>query len=281
MKLTFGTLKGIASSAVCLVAAVTLLQTSQSTVLAAVNTIADGNSSISFDPTSASGINNWSVSGCNQLNQESFYYRLGGSGPALGISTSGAPTVSQPANSLTTTYANSGVSIQIVYTLTGGSAGSFNSSLGVQFSIGNTSGSTLSFYNYGDFNLGGSANTVTMGKNIPGQFNEAHVAGANGASSETTFSRGATAGEAALFNSTLTKLAAGTALSGAASAGPGEATWALQWDFGTGTSTTFSSVTDLQSVPDAPSQVVTWMALGALLLMARFIPRIEYRLARA
>src|SRR5262249_39764241 len=126
MKLT---LKALASSALCLLPGFTLLQTSQSTALAANTTITNGNSTLTVDLTGTTGINNWSVNGCNQLDQEAFFYRLGGSGPALSITTISAPTFSQSPGSLTTTYANSSVSVQIIYTLTGGSPG--NSALGI------------------------------------------------------------------------------------------------------------------------------------------------------
>lgn len=279
MRITVPSLKGTVPALACALAAFTIFQTS--TILAATSSISDGNSSITFDPASATGVNNWTVDGCNQLDQQAFFYRLGGAGPALAISTISAPTISQTASTLTTTYANAQVSVQIIYSLTGGSLGSHNSSLGIQFGIQNLSGSTLSFYDYANFSLGNSGNTTMLGLNLQNQFNEADVSGANGAFANTSFNRGATAGEAAFLDSTLTKLASGTPLSGNATAGPGDTTWALQWDFTSGQSVTFSSVTDLHSVPDAPGRLVTWMGLGALLLMVRFIPRLEYRLARA
>ena len=40
-------------------------------------TLTDGNSSVSLTPGSAIGMNNWTVDGQNQLNQQWFYYSVG------------------------------------------------------------------------------------------------------------------------------------------------------------------------------------------------------------
>jgi hypothetical protein len=277
MKSTF---KILAPVCAWLIAGLTLLQISQSTTLAATSTLSDGNSTITFDPSSSAGVNNWTVNACDQLNQDWFFYRVGSSGPVLSIDTIGAPTVTQPtANSLDTTYANSSVSIRINYSLTGGSGG--NSSLAVGISIQNLTQNSLQFYNYGDFSLGGITSTA-MGKNVSGLFNEADVTGANGGFLQTLVTPGANSGEAALGGVTLGKFAAGTPLSGALTAGPAQdTTYAFGWNVAAGQSPTLSIVSDLTAVPDHPDRLLTWIGLGSCLLMIRLVPKLHYRLARA
>jgi hypothetical protein len=264
-----------------LIAGLTLLQVSQSTTLAATSTLSDGNSTITFDPSSSAGVNTWSVNGSDQLNQDWFFVRVGSSGPVLSIDTIGAPTISQStANSLDTTYANSSVSIRINYSLTGGSGG--NSALAVGISIQNLTQNSLQFYNYGDFSLGGGMTSTAMGKNLGGLFNEADVSGANGGFLQTLVTPGANSGEAALGGVTLGKFAAGTALSGALNAGPApDTTYAFGWNVAGGQSTTLSIISDLQAVPDHPDRLLTWIGLGSCLLMIRLVPKLQHRLARA
>jgi hypothetical protein len=276
MKSTF---KIVAPVVAWVLAGLTILATSQSSALAATQVLSDGNSSITFDPASAAGINNWTVNGCNQLNQDWFFYRAGNAGPAVAINTISAPTVNQStANSLDTSYANGSISVQIHYSLTGGSGGS--SQLVVGLSVQNLTQGSLQFYNYGNFSLGGLTSTA-MGTGVTGLFNEADVTGANGGFLQTVVTPGANNGEAALVPSTLNKFAAGTALSGSLNSGLGDSSYAFEWDFNALQSRTLSIVSDLRAVPDHPDRLLTWIGLGGCLLMIRFVPRLQHRLARA
>lgn len=251
------------------------------TALGVSYTLSDGNSSVSFDPSSAAGVNNWTVDGANQLNQDWFFFRVGNSGPIVSIDTIGAPTVNQSLPSqLDTTYANAQVSIRITYSLIGGAVGSGNSQLAVAISVQNLSPGAVSFFNYADFSLGGSPNTVTMGKNLGGLFNEANVSGANSALNQTLATPGAPFGEAALYNATLSEFAAGTALSGNLTAGPGHVTYAFGWSVDPGGNLVLSTVSDLHAVPDHGEWYLIWIALGACFLMRHYLPRAELRFAQ-
>lgn len=76
--------------------------------------------------------------------------------------------------------------------------------------------------------------TVQLGKNIHGLFNEADQTKGSSSLSETVVTPGANHGEAALFNQTLNELndANPTTLNdNAGPIGPGDATWAFEWDF--------------------------------------------------
>jgi hypothetical protein len=127
-------------------------------------TLSSGNSSVSIDVGSQTGMYNWTVDGQNQLNQQWFWYRTGNSGPAASIDTISSPTASLlTASILSTTYANAQFSVNVLYSLVGGAPGSGTSDLSEQISIQNLTRSTLSFdfFQYADFNLGGTPNNDT------------------------------------------------------------------------------------------------------------------------
>lgn len=207
--------------------------------LAAQNyTLTDGNSSVSIAPASPAGVNVWTVDGQNQLNTEWFWYRVGNSGTAASVDAISPPIVSQPAaGALSTTYQNAQFSLQVVYSLVGGGTGSGTSDLGEQIKIQNLTSAPLAFnfFQYSDFALGGANNqNVELGKNLQGKFNQALVSSGNVSITENidgAFSPGASHGEAALLNSTVNNLQniAGYNLNDNLQAGPGGATWALQW----------------------------------------------------
>ncbi|MGH7993003.1 MAG: hypothetical protein ACREDQ_05770 [Limisphaerales bacterium] len=127
-------------------------------------TLSSGNSSASIDVESQTGMYNWMVDGQNQLNQQWFWYRTANSGPAASIDTISSPTASLlTACILSTTYANAQFSVNVLYSLVGGAPGSGTSDLSEQISIQNLTRSTLSFdfFQYADFNLGGTPNNDT------------------------------------------------------------------------------------------------------------------------
>ncbi|MDB6063819.1 MAG: dystroglycan-type cadherin-like domain repeat protein, partial [Pedosphaera sp.] len=117
-------------------------------------TLTDGNSSVSLTPGSSIGMNNWTVDGQNQLNQQWFYYSVGSASVAAPISSLALATPVQPSGSLlNTTYTGAGFSLQAVYSLVGGALGSGTSDLGEQIKIQNTSAAPLTFhfFQYADF----------------------------------------------------------------------------------------------------------------------------------
>jgi hypothetical protein len=252
-------------------------------------TLTDGNSSVSLTPGSSIGMNNWSVDGQNQLNQQWFYYTLGNSSVAAPINTLALGTPVQPSASLlNTTYTGAGFSLQAVYSLVGGALGSGSSDLGEQIKIQNTSSSSLTFhfFQYADFNIGGSADStvVQLGKNIRGLFGEALVSSGNIAISENVdagISPGANHGEAAIFNSTLGNLTtvAGYTLNDNVLAGPGHATWAFEWDATIGVNGTLIISKDLniQGVTITPApEPATWAMVSLGLVgfgVRRFLGR--------
>jgi hypothetical protein len=129
-----------------------------------IYTLSSGNSSVSIDVGSQTGMYNWTVDGQNQLNQQWFWYRTASSGPAASLDTIGVPTVNPLSPSLlSTTYASSRFSVNVLYSLVGGDPGSGASDLSEQISIHNLTQSSLTFdfFQYADFNLGGTPNNDT------------------------------------------------------------------------------------------------------------------------
>src|SRR5215831_17891253 len=98
---------------------------SASASAAPVTILTSGNSSISIDSGTQAGMNNWTVDGQNQLNQQWFWYRIGSSGPEASIDTIGAPVLNLLSPSvLTATYMNAQFKVSILYSLVGGAVGS-------------------------------------------------------------------------------------------------------------------------------------------------------------
>ncbi|HVU26469.1 MAG TPA: hypothetical protein VHG71_01890, partial [Verrucomicrobiae bacterium] len=125
-------------------------------------TLTSGNSSVAINASGAnSGVTSWIVNGQNQLNDQWFWYRIGSTGPEYAINTIGTPTVDLISSSiLQTTYVSSQIQATILYSLVGGSAQSGTSDLSEQIAIQNLTSSSISFhfFQYADFNLGGTAN---------------------------------------------------------------------------------------------------------------------------
>jgi PEP-CTERM motif len=195
------------------------------------------NSQAIVDPTSQAGMFAWNVDGVNQLNQQWFWYALGATAPRS-IDTLGLAGLNQLApNSLDTLYAGAGFNVDVKYILTGGAPGSGVSDIGETIRIQNMTGSALNFhfYQYSDFNLSGTPNgdSIDLSKNGQGMFNDAYQTKGALALTETVASPGANHGEAALAGVTLAELNNGVnpvTLSDVAFAGPGNVTWAFEWD---------------------------------------------------
>jgi hypothetical protein len=122
--------------------------------------VTNGNSFALINASSQAGMYNWSVDGVNQLYQQWFWYRTGNKGGESSIDTLGAPTVSSAGPGLlSTTYANSKLSVEVDYSLHGGAAGSGSADMAETVTLRNLSSSSLSlhFFQYSDFDLLGNA----------------------------------------------------------------------------------------------------------------------------
>ena len=137
------------------------------------------------------------------------------------------------------------MSVEIDYSLKGGSLPppSFNtfdevSDIGETITLFNRSATALDlhFFQYSDFDLWGTlgGDVVALSRNsLTGLFNQVDQTKDFGALSETVVTPGATHGEAGFFNQTLSRLndANPTTLNdNTGPIGPGDVTWALEWD---------------------------------------------------
>jgi len=242
-----------------------------------VYTLSDQNSTAQVDTTNQSGMFNWVVDGQNVLNQQWFWIGVNNSAP-ISIDRIGTTTSSMPTSQLLdTTNANANYSVQVDYLLTGAPHGSGQSDIGESIRIANTSSNaqTFHFYEYSQFNLAGGPNSIQLGKNLKGYFDLADQENGAGTSlSETVATPGAQEGEAAPFNLTLAKLNNGVnpvTLNDNMTAGPGNVTWAFQWDITLAAGTDFLISKDksvqVALIPEPAS--LSLISLGLLALAVR------------
>jgi hypothetical protein len=199
--------------------------------------LADQNSTVAITPTSSAGLTNWTINGQNIATQQWFYYAIGGGSQAsidtLGLTSSGTFSFGSGTRGGYAVYSGSnGLGVEVDYMLTGGSS-NMQSDLSETIRLTNTStaSQTYHFFQYSNFNLsGGSADTV--------QFPNANTVNQVGGNLplQTVVAPTPNEHEGALFPTTLTHLTSGpytlnnTPAIGGPAVGPGDATWAYEWD---------------------------------------------------
>jgi hypothetical protein len=210
-------------------------------------TLSDNNSAAVVDTANGGGMTSWIVDGQNQLNQQWFWYRIGDTAagnPNQKINALNAtPLVSQPlANILKTTYIGEQLRVEINYTLNGQDPGSYGADIQETIKLKNISSSayTLHFFQYSDFNLGGNPLGDSVQLNVDsgsGRFSGATQFKQSSGSSlietaQTSDIPFPNHGETDFYGATLSRLAGSYDLNDSSSAGPGDVTWALEWDLG-------------------------------------------------
>jgi hypothetical protein len=244
---------------------------------AAILTLVDDNSSATFDTANPANNFNWLVDGINQLNTQAFWHRIGPAGPEqsvhtlpIGVQGTSDGNFDGNPDTLFVRYLGANYRIETRYTLDGGTPGSGASDMSEQISIINTSANTLDFhfFQYADFDVNGTAGgdaVVFTNPNSVRQFEPGFEL------TETVVTPVPAHREAAFFNATLVKLnnalpdnladapAFGVVL------GPGDVTWAYQWDFLLPPNSTFQISKDknLHANPPIPEP-----GTGALLAIA-------------
>jgi hypothetical protein len=251
--------------------------------IAQVVAMTDGGATATIDLGSSAGMNSWSVLGQNQLNQQWFWYQTDG-GIAQPINTISAPTVqtymgNNGINEVIATYQNSQLSIEIDYILSGGGVGSGNADIteSIMAVNKNTSSSlTLNLFEYSNFNLLQSGNnSITIFGNPVTGYNFVQQTSGSTAIQEGIVSPNANYAEAANLNQTLNELnnQAGLVLNDTTSAGPGNVTWAFQWnqtiDAGGQLDIFKDKNLSISMVPEPPTVAIIALGAGALGLALR------------
>jgi len=235
--------KHLVSLCAGLVAAGVLLLSGSAT--AQVYTMSDGGSTatINVGNTGVLGMNSWTVlGGQNQLNQQWFWYSVNGAAqqPINALGTATVFNFSSPAtpiDNLGVQYQNNQLAVQVQYILSGNGNMSGSADMTETLSIQNVSASriTLSFYQYSNFNLlMNNMNGVTISGGPGGYTGALQTTGGPGGNgiAEVIDAPLANFAEAALAGQTLSELNSGSyyTLNGSTSAGPGDVTWAFQWN---------------------------------------------------
>jgi PEP-CTERM motif len=205
-------------------------------------TLVDDNSSASFDTASSANMFNWLVDGVDHLFQQAFWFRVGNvaetSLHTLPIALEGTTDTDFDGNHehLYVRYNGAGFIAEVNYALDGGSLGSGASDVGEQITITSTTSLPLDFhfFQYVDLEINATA------LNDLGFFADPHAVVQYDASlrvAETADAPEPDHREIDFFDVIRNKLNDGlaTTLSDTPAVGtvigPGDLTWAFQWDF--------------------------------------------------
>jgi hypothetical protein len=242
-----GTNRAFVFGAVALAAACGLATSAQ----AHVRSLGDGNATISINtdtPGTRIGMDSWVVDGTNHLYNQWFWYRVGeGAGtsehrinslPELSVSTSN--TNADPRDDVyRVSYGDpNGITIDVTFLLTGGSAGSHTSDIAESIRIVNhgSTAQSFHFFQYCDFDLNNDIvdDSVAINPNNTATQRDGPLAIA-----ETVVTPMPNNREANTYANTISALDDGgsTDLNGNPGGGPGfddgirrDYTWAFQWD---------------------------------------------------
>lgn len=209
---------------------------------AAMFTLEDLNSTAVVEYDSSSGMSSWLVDGKEVMARQWFWVRLGEDGPEQSIesidpdgpqSIHSSDDFDPGKESLLLRYESAVLRIDLDLELIGGQPGSSQSHLEEFITVKNIGSEIVDvhLFQYVDIDLadGGSGDTVVMVND-----NTVRHTGGTGAVSETVVALWPSHYELNTFSNTLAKLEDGlaTTLSDAAGpVGPGNVTWAFQWDF--------------------------------------------------
>lgn len=233
---------------------------------AAAITLVDGNSLVEIDETSQAGMANWLVDGTDHLFQQWYWIRINQSAE-FSVDTISAPTVTQPTpNIATISYANNVLRVDMTFLLTGGTPGSNTSDVAESIRIVNLSDRAfnLSLFEYDDFDLDGTAGgdrAEAFGSPVTTitQWDSSRVF--VGAVPPVTH------WEIDSFPSILNRLNDANPdnlLDTGSPFGPGDATFAMQWDTQLAPNGTFIISKDKLIVPEPTTVAALGLGLAAL-----------------
>ncbi|MGA2724241.1 MAG: PEP-CTERM sorting domain-containing protein [Bryobacteraceae bacterium] len=233
-------------------------------------TLSDSNSVLTINPTSSAGMESWTVDGINQLYQQWYWYRVGPTGLAQPINNLGLlSTVQTSPDEVALTYGSlTGLEVTLGLTLDGGPVGSGLSDLDQQIEIVNNSVASqqVHFFEYSNFELNGVTGGQTVSMTGSPVANTAAQSNAYSSMAEEVTTMPSRY-EAALYGTILTGFGtSGYTLNDHATAGPGDATWAFEWDKTLGHNAAFlvSKDEDLSVVVPEPATI---FGMGLILLV--------------
>lgn len=270
-------LQGLAGCALFLALLVTVPQASGQ-----IYTLSNGNSVTSINAASQAGMFNYSVDGVNEDNAQWFYYRAGTMTSESAINSIGPLTaVQSDARDLSLTYTGPQYYARVVYSLTGGSAGSGQSGLSETITFVNTTSTplNLSFFDYSNFGLGGSSSgqSLQFGTSSippPPHYNSfTQMAGSLSLTTKVQSLSIPSHIEAALYNQTLSSLNDGSPTTLDDNPGPvsGNVTGTFEWDvsLNANASLTINSLINIAPVPEPSSMVLLGLGLGVVAVLGR------------
>ena len=241
-------------------------------------TLTNQNSVVTINPNQnapliSAGMNSWTVDGVNELFQQAYWYRIGATGGEALVNTISAPVITPAgANSVNIQYLNNLIRLDINYTLIGGAIGSGTSDVSEVTRVTNVSAAayTLHLFEYDDFDLGTSFSDDSaqlVNSSTIRQF-DAQTNALVGTVPVPSHWQIAVSGP--IFNSLID--ANPTTLTDSGSPfGPGDATFAFQWDVTIAPGDTFlmSKNKLIDQVIPEPVSLVSLGAFGLLALRRR------------
>jgi len=250
---------------------------------ATIFTLADGNSEATVDTNSIGGtrpgMNSWHVDGVNQLFSQWFWYRVGSTGPEQRINSlpimgefSSNTNFDARNDTMSVLYGQGNLNIEIRFTLRGGTNGSNRSDIAEQIRITNNGSApmTMSFFQYSDFDLNGDATDDFVGILGPNVVRQADST-AGFAINETVVTPPANNWEVNTYPVTISRLDDGNTDdlngNGGPLVGPGDYTWAYQWNVTIPARRTFIISKD-KSITPAPGTLAL-LGLGGLAVSRR------------
>jgi uncharacterized repeat protein (TIGR01451 family) len=223
---------------------------------ASIHTLTNGNASVVIDPNTSQGAYDWTVDGVQHLSQQWYWLRIG-SGPEVPLSSLSLGVESGGSNQLRLDYSGAvgGVLLQVelTYTLAGGGAGSGQSQIYEEMRISaplERSDVAVHVFRYADLDLG-EASVGDRAEWLPPatirQFKDQWSVEAVATPAPSHFGM-------ALFPGILAVLDDGSSTTLAdspATLGPGDLTFAVQWDLPLPTRSTASASHTMRLVPVA------------------------------